>query len=496
LIFPGLSGAEETLPFTGKLTLLEAVRHTVAHETTIKIEENQVNISLGALQIASGQFDLTLGTELKSEEDDEPFSELDAIAIGHAHQQTRTYSLSQSVSKAFRYGTSLETSIGVERSDNRYPADTANTDNGVIAFSLTQPLFKGRGLDATGADEASRQEAYLAEQYTLRQTVSQQIYETVTAYWNYRGAQEKMIVLEASKINIEKSIEELKELIDGGEKPASDLNHYLATLATREVDLLSARQELFSSAQILAVAMGIPYTQNEEFPSASEDYPTPDISDLSPPPQWLTDVALTSRSDLRAAEKNLAAAKYLLGAAQNGMLPQLDLSLEIKHSDVVKGDLDQNATSASAWLNYEIPVGNNVASGQMITARSEYNQIRYQIEGLKRSIWSQVKKSVDALTTSCHIRKQYETSLNLDKQRVKEEKIQYTLGTSNLVIVIAVEDSLTDTQINLIDSRVNVANALIRLRYATGTILPPEQTEYQLSRNFLTTVPQNLFNLK
>ncbi|MBU0961397.1 MAG: TolC family protein, partial [Proteobacteria bacterium] len=460
----------------------------------IKIEESQVKISLGALRIASGQFDITLGTELKSEEDDTPFSELDALAIGHAHQQTRTYSLSQSLSKTFRYGTSLDGSIGIERTDNRYPGDTPNTDNGVISFSLTQPLFKGRGLDATGANEASKREAYEAEQYTLRQTVSQKIYETVTAYWNYRGAQDTLTVLEASKKNIEKSIQELKALIDGGEKPASDLNNYLATLAIRDINLLSARQNLFSLAQTLAVAMGIPYTQKVDIPSASEEYPNPDTSILSPPPQWLTDMALTNRSDLGATEKNLTAAKHLMIAAQNGMLPQLDLSLEVKLSDVVKGDYDQNATSASAWLNYDIPVGNNVAAGQMLTARSGYNQILYQIEGLKRTICSQVNNSVDALITYCHIRKQYEAALDLDKQIIKEEKIQYTLGTSNLINVISVEDNLTTDHINLINSRTNVANALIELRYVTGTILAPDQTEYRLNRSFLTTIPENISN--
>ncbi len=494
LFFPGLSAAGESLPFKGKFTLLEAVRHTIAHETNIKIEENQVQISLGALQIATGQFDLTLGTELKSEEDDTPFSELDAIAIGHAHQQTRTYSLNQSLSKSFRYGTSIDSSIGIERTDNRYPANTADTDNGVISFSLTQPLLKGRGLDATGANEASKREAYQAEQYTLRQTVSQKIYGTVTAYWNYRGAQDKLTVLEASKKNIEKSIQELKALIEGGEKPASDLNNYLATLAIRDINLLSARQNLSSLAQTLAVSMGIPYTQKVDIPSATEEYPNPDTSSLSLPPQWLTDMALANRSDLGATEKNLAAAKYLLNAAQNGMLPQLDLSLQVKYSDVVKGDYDQSATSASAWLNYDIPVGNNVAAGQMITARSGYNQILYQIEGLKRTICSQVNNSVDALITYCHIRKQYEAALDIDKQRVKDERIQYTLGTSNLINVISVEDNLTTDQINLISSRTNVANALIGLRYVTGTILAPDQTEYRLNRNFLTTIPENISN--
>ncbi|MDD3815590.1 MAG: TolC family protein [Desulfocapsaceae bacterium] len=193
LLLSTLAAAEDSLPFQGKLSLLEAVRHTIAHESNIKIEESQVEITLGALQIATGQFDLTLGAKLKGEEEDTPFSVLDAIALGNAHQQTRTYSLTPNISKTFRYGTSIDTSIGVARSSNKYPIGTPDTDNGVISFSLTQPLLKGRGLDATGANEASQREIYGAEQYTLRQTVSQKIYTTVTAYWNYRGGQEKTV---------------------------------------------------------------------------------------------------------------------------------------------------------------------------------------------------------------------------------------------------------------------------------------------------------------
>ena len=102
-VCPFFSIAAEKPLLDGNLSLLQAVRYTIVHETNIKMEKSQVTTSLGALQIATGQFDTTFATELKSEEDDTPFSELDAIETGHAHQLTQTYSLNQSVKKTFRY---------------------------------------------------------------------------------------------------------------------------------------------------------------------------------------------------------------------------------------------------------------------------------------------------------------------------------------------------------------------------------------------------------
>ncbi len=496
LTTPLHSPAVEQTLLNGNLSLLKAVNYTIAHETNIKMEESQVTVSLGTLQIASGQFDTSLNTQLKSIEDDAPFSETDAMIIGHAHQLTQTYSLSQSATKTFRYGTSIDSSIGIQRTDNQYPEGTPDTDNGTISFSLTQPLLRGKGTDVTGATEASKKELYQAELYTLRQTVSSKIYNTVTAYWNYQGAQEIVQLYKKTIQTINESILKLQDLIDGGEQPASDMNNYLATLATRKIDLLSAQQQLLIATETLAVAMGIPYTQEIPIPAASKKYPVSDISSLQQQSQRLTELALINRCDLASMEHNLTAAKYLLDASRSGMLAQLDFSFNLKYSNVLKGDEKQDDTSVSAWLDYEIPVGNNTATGQMITARAAFKQIQYQIEGLKRSICSQVSDSVNALSTYSYIKKQYESTVSLNEQRVKDETTQYSLGTSDLLNVISVEDNLTTTQVNLVGSKVNMANALIQLRYVTGTILAPDQTTYHINTNNLTTVPENLSTLR
>ncbi len=483
------SAQDQSPPGANGLSLVEAVRYTIANETNIKIEENQVEITRGALQAATGEFDITLATELKTEEDDTPFSEPDVLSTSHAHQQTRTYSLSQGAQKTFRFGTEIDTSIGIERSENKFPEGSPSKDNGVFSFTVTQPLLQGLGVEATGAYEASQRELYEAEQFTLKQTVSQKILETVTAYWNYRGAKDKVKTYELSIKNIEDTIEKLQQLIDGGEKPASDLNHYLANLAIKKIDLLSARQERFAAFQALTIAMGVPHSQYIDPPLNIEDFPTVDSPPLSPASQWLTDLAFSSRYDLKASEKDLAAAKYQEDASLDSMRPELDLALNFKYSDVVKGSYEEDTTSISAQLSYDFPVYNDSAAGEAAQARASLNQIRYQIKGLKQSISSDVNNAVDTLATNNDILQQYKEILNLNRQRVKNEKIQYTLGNSNLVIVIEVENNLITSQIDLIDSRVNVANALVNLRYITGTILNSKQETYIINRNNLITIP-------
>ncbi len=484
-----ISAQDQSPPGTNGLSLVEAVRFTIVNETNIKIEENQVEITRGALQSATGEFDITLGTELKTEDDDTPFSEPDVLSTGHAHQQTRTYSLSQSAKKTFRFGTEIDTRIGIERSENEFPEGSLAKDNGVFSFTVTQPLLQGLGVEATGAYEASQRELYEAEQYTLKQMVSQKILETVTAYWNYRGAKDKVKTYELSIKNIEDTIDKLQQLIDGGEKPASDLNHYLANLAIKKIDLLSARQELFAAFQTLNVAMGAPRSQHIDSPSGLEEFPTVESPPLSPASQWLKNLAFSSRYDLKAYEKDLSAAKYQMDASLDEMRPKLDLALNFKYSDVVKGSYEEDTTSISALLSYDFPVYNDSAAGEAAQARASLNQVRYEIEGLKQSISSDVNNAVDTLATYNNILQQYEEILDLNRQRVKDERIQYTLGNSNLVIVIEVENNLITSQIDLIDSRTNVANALIKLRYVTGTILDSEQETYTITRSNLITIP-------
>ncbi len=493
ILGPTITSAQNQPPFgTDGLSLVEAVRYTVANETSIKIEESQVELARGALQSATGEFDITLGTELKTEEDDTPFSEPDVLSTGHAHQQTRTYSLNQNAKKTFRFGTEIDTSIGIERSENRFPEDSPVNDNGIFSFTVTQPLLQGFGVEATGAYEASQRELYEAEQYTLQQTVSQKIHETVIAYWNYRGAKSKVTTYKKTINNIEETLDKLQQLLDGGEKPASDLNHYMANLAIKKIDLLSAQQELFSAYQTLAIAMGVPYTQHIDIPASLEEFPTVDTPPLPPTSQWLTDLAFSNRCDLKALDKDLAAAKYQKNASLDDMRPELDLALNLKYSDVVKGSYEEDSTSISALLSYDFPVYNDSAAGEAAQAMASLNKIRYEIEGLKRRISSEVNNAVDTLATYSNILQQYEEILDLNRQRVKNERIQYTLGNSNLVIVIEVENNLITSQIDLIDSKTKVSNALINLRYVTGTILDSKQEIYTIIRSNLTTIPSKL----
>ncbi len=493
ILGPAITSAQNQPPFeTDELSLIEAVRYTVANETSIKIEESQVEMARGALQSATGEFDITLGTKLKSEEDDTPFSEPDALSTGHAHQHTRTYSLSQNAKKTFRFGTEIDTSIGIERSKNKFPENSSTKNNRTFSFTVTQPLLQGYGVAATGANEASQRELYEAEQYTLQQTVAQKIHETVIAYWNYRGAKGKVNTYEKSIINIEETLDNLKQLIDGGEKPASDLNHYLANLAIKKIDLLSAQQELFAAHQTLAIVMGVPHAQHIDIQATLEEFPTVDTPPLPPTSEWLKDLAFSSRCDLKALDKDLAAAKYQMNASLDDMRPELDLALNFKYSNVEKGSNEEDNTSISAVLSYEFPVYNNSAAGDAAQAMASLNKTRYAIEGLKRSISSKVNNAVDTLATYSKILQQYEEILDLNKQRVKNERIQYTLGNSNLVIVIEVENNLLTSQIDLIDSKTKVANALINLRYVTGTILDSKQETHTITRSNLTTIPGKL----
>ena len=69
------------------------------------------------------------------------------------------------------------------------------------------------------------------------------------------------------------------------------------------------------------------------------------------------------------------------------------------------------------------------------------------------------------------------------------EREKYRLGVGQLVDVLTMEDRLTVAEQSLVSAQLGYALALTQLRFATGSIVEPDQTVQSVDRDIFFSVP-------
>jgi outer membrane protein len=77
----------------------------------------------------------------------------------------------------------------------------------------------------------------------------------------------------------------------------------------------------------------------------------------------------------------------------------------------------------------------------------------------------------------------------LYQKGVSDEATKYKLGMSTIIDVIATANRLDQARLTEVTNHLNYANAVISLRFETGTILIKEKDQYRVEMKRLILVP-------
>ncbi len=484
--------------------LLDSVTITLKKQPFIHLQEQDVEASHGRLQQESGRFDTSLGATLGHDRRDIPLTDLERQSLpGSASQLTETSTTKIDLRKEFRTGVSVTPSIGVTRT-NTAPGPAQPANAGTVNFMISVPLLKGLGTGAAGANELAARRDMEASILTLRRTLSQQVLTTVSSYWDYLAALRILEQRSASEARAERSYSETKQLIEGDERAAADIERVAANLAVKAAARLEAEQSLFRAKHALGLAMGLPFEEIESLPLPVDDFPRAGAQNINKintaaALKLFTDQSLKHRTDYLASEKAQESAQILVEQARNNLLPQLDFQVGLGYSGLKEGAdvLSFSAApidnipgySALASLTYRWPYKNNTARGLLLQATAAYRKTVIAADDLGRNIKSSVSQNISDLSkTALELAKYYDAADHYRKA-VENEREKFLLGMSTLSDLLTTEDNLIAALINLISAESAHAKALARLRFETGTLLAYGQERISVGIEELTSVP-------
>ena len=217
---------------TSRVGLLDAVRFSLVMNPNIQLQERQVESSSGILQHATGQFDSTVAAEVGHNVDNSPLNKLSRdmyAAQGITQFATQATNYSLSLNDPLRNGIVLSSKVGITSttSTSNDLAHMAAQNLGNVGFSISVPLLKGNWESASAGEAAAKLEREAARQ-DLRYTISQNIQNTVQAYWALLAAHKNLAIAKETEDGVSLMVEQTRKLIKADELPAADINFLLA----------------------------------------------------------------------------------------------------------------------------------------------------------------------------------------------------------------------------------------------------------------------------
>ena len=470
--------------------LADAIRMMLDEDPNLSIGESRLRSSRGALLSARGLFDPVVSTSLAESELNDPLSN-----GSNREQSILTNSLG--VTKLFRTGLSVEPQIQLSRTAE---SDPQAVNLGTVAFTLRQPLLRGRGRDSTAAPELSAERQVGAAELDLWQTTSERALTVVAQYWNARAAFLNLEILRESEERARELLETTRKLIEADVTPAADLVQVEANVVSKETARIGGERDLFEARQALGREIGLEPESIARLPLPADPFPPIPAAVLVAADNTLwVNRALERRADLRAARERRSAAEILREAADDALQPQLDLVFTPSYTGLVQGSeadsffspLYRNVPGASSSLSLSLswPTLNSRARGNLAQIDEAREQSALLEELISRQIGANVPIALDAVARGAQQLERATEAVRLFERAVENEEKKLRAGTSTLIDVISQRDRLTSARQSQVASHLALAVAIARLRFETGTLLPGGGDARAVQSVQLTTIP-------
>ena len=322
-----------------------------------------------------------------------------------------------------------------------------------------------RNVQAQGAFVQANEEGLRDVQVSLTA-------ELARAYFELRGAQERLAVASRNGANQRKTLQLTQQRLDAGRGTAFDTERARAqlgfTLSTVPVFEAQVRQAQYQ----IGVLVGRPPAQvGAELDAAAALPPLPAVASVASP-----DSIVRRRPDVAAAERQLAVQRALVGVAKADYLPRLTVGGNLGYSATTFDSLTKEGTYRYAlgpvvtWplLNLgRVKARVDQSRAREIEAQAFYNQT------VLRAL-QEVETALVAYRTSRSRVEQIADAAAASERAADLARLRFSGGVADFLQVLDAERTQLDAQNQLAQSRTEAATAYAALYKALGGVWPAE----------------------
>ncbi len=348
--------------------------------------------------------------------------------------------------------------------------------SGVNSYSvnagLSYDLFKGFGQEADYKGAKSKQQYYeMAKKYTEKQV-------TLDVINSYTGIVKEMQILKVREENFrtgQKELEKINAQYQAGTSPVTDVYAQEAELGSRELEVVTAGNNLNVSKANLLNIMGQEPDIDAQFDEASlpVDVTDEDIAKFKSAIGGLESAIKTSldnRVDYLAYNASLQSLESGVDAAKSSYYPTVTASGGWSWSN---NELSGFGDKSSPYigLNLRVPIFENYSTDYQVEAAKQ-QVIQKQIDKaqLEQSIRVDIKTRFLSLTAA---EKQLEITsraLRSAEKNYEAAKESYNAGTYNITDLLNANYQLINARINRINAVYNYYSVQKGLLFSMGLL--------------------------
>ena len=476
--------AQEAAP-PRAITLIDALQATL--DRNFQLQESRAGVqSVGSRVLReSDVFDTNLTLSGRQARQYYPLTDYEhdlALSAGiDTYEQTTNYSDfllqgSKLTESGTRFFTRFDLSRNADNLENLGGVNTASFDAG-----LQVPLLGGKGkmvntarvraarLDLEGAaDDLNGNTAVLVEQ------AAEDYFALVAASQRVQTARDAEDDAQALAQNVE-------ELIRGGKLPAVDTLDARASLDQARVRTFTEEESALRVRMNLGADMGMGALESKDL-SVSED----GFGDLTcefPADSQLPALiaaAASRRGSAAGAHEHLQAAMARRAAAADAERRRLDLNVDSGYTGLALGlgadDFLRSMGSrigganAEASLTYNFDAGRKTARADFDAAQANVTELEEREQETERNIGEDVVIAAANLRLSHEALLSAQSAVELLRQSLEGERTRLAAGEAVLNDVLTAQDKLYEARLDAIQARLRFAQAIARMRLATGTV--------------------------
>ena len=223
------------------------------------IQRNELVIqnATGNIRVQRSVFDFNLFSSLSLANNKSYLFDADPrnTLVDDSTIQSNTSSFSLGLQRKFRFGLLASVSLDYDQFSDNFPFNQFNIDVGPdisdhnvsTSFSLTQPLFRGRGYKVNTALEKSSELQLESAENNFELNTSFELLQTATTYWQYLAAYKNLTIFQENEQRVRNVLNITEELVNADKKPAGDLEQIRADLANQERLTTIAEQNLYNA---------------------------------------------------------------------------------------------------------------------------------------------------------------------------------------------------------------------------------------------------------
>ena len=473
LTFAAASASAQT-PATLRLTVDEAVKMALDHNTDLSADRLDPQISDTRVAAAAGAFRPSLNSAVNRNNQLQPPS---SFLIP---TPTRTDAVTSSAGVSQRlpwYGTTYSASWSAVHTDSNSFLNSYNPllTSG-LSLTLSQPLVRDLSIDAARQQLQTSQINRDIAGTRLRESLVHTTAGVKSAYWNLVSAIANVDARTSALSLAQELVRVNKAKVDVGQSPPLDLVSAQAEVAADEEQLIVAQTAVKQSEDRLRVLIFDP-TERDSWNVAIVPIDSPPVATITPDLNAAVTRALAERADLSRAKKDIDNAQVAEKYASNQKLPDVRFNLSYAASGlggtqvmrdtsagfpgIVVGPgtitsfgtvlnqlFSSNYPTWTAGVSVTYPLGQSSEEANHARAKVERQQAAERLKSSEGRAILQVRDAGWKIDMNARRIATTRASRELAEQRLDAEQKRFEVGLSTSFFVIQAQRDLAQAKAN------------------------------------------------